>query len=253
MSRLLPEGVADRAGWSTDIYAAIAVARDRADGRELLCGHRGDRAGVRVSRGPAGARPFGDRLEGDRQAKDERGHSQAGARRCAGAAVLERQELCRAARCGEDRASALRAVRGFHRTRTAREDVPRRAQSGPDRRSDAGQHRVRGSAGRRARLSVCGFRNHPPRGVHAAWRDVLRHRASARLSGIVRSTALSLRGLQCRTLCEPQRSVPERGDASDRRAARRSTATCSATKMGGPRGNPARPNSPCARSHAGWT
>jgi hypothetical protein len=57
---------------------------------------------------------------------------------------------------------------------------------GAHRRADAGERRLRGRARQGEAVSVSGRRVDPRRGLHAARRNVLRHRAPAGLPGVVR-------------------------------------------------------------------
>ena len=95
----------DRAGWATDIYAALRHAAHRADAVEHLRRGRGDRAGVGLSRRPAGARPrrASPASEIDRRAERCR---RARCSRCTPRCALhspDRPQLRRAHRRGEDR------------------------------------------------------------------------------------------------------------------------------------------------------
>ena len=182
VGRALPDSVKDRAGWSTDIYAAFA-SLDIAPTPDNVCAAVAviaQESSFQVD--PAVPGLAAHRAQGDRQAARERRHPEARARRRARAAVVERQELRRAPRRGEDGAAAERAVRGLHRARAVRQVVSGRSQSGAHRRSDAGQHRVRRDLRGGEPLPVSRRRQHSPRGVHAPRRRVLRHRAPARLS-----------------------------------------------------------------------
>ena len=214
--RLLPATLPDRAGWAADIYAAFAT-QGIAPSPENVCAVLAvteQESSFRADPGIAG--PGGDRLARDRQPR--RAHRRAEVRRSCRPAVgvIERPHIQRADRRGEDGARAERDLRGLHRRRSPRHAALRPAQPRAHRRADAGQHRVRRGARDRPSVSVSDERIDPPRSLHAARRDVFRHRAPAGLRGAVHRTAVPLRRLQCRAVREPQCRVPGRAEPAVR-------------------------------------
>ena len=208
--RLLPPSTDDRAGWATDIHAALATL-ELPSTPENLCAVLAvteQESGFRADPAVPGLAAIAWK-EIDRRA-DERRRAQARGARRARAVVAGRPQLCRAHRCGEDRAAAQRDLRGLHRHGAAGQDLLREPQPGAHRRADAGQHRVRRVARAGTTLSVSGARLGATRGVHAPRRAVLRHGSPARLRRALRQTVVPLRRFQRRQLCKPQRCVPER-------------------------------------------
>ena len=185
-------------------------AARRADGVEHLRRGRGDRAGVGLSRRPRRARPRRHRLARDRPPRRGRGRAGLRGARRAAPDFAHRHELCRAHRPGEDRTRAVRHLRRLHRHGAARQAPLRRLEPGAHGRADAGRRAFRRGAGGGEALPVSGRGQHPPRGLHAARRHVLRHRAPARLRRRLRRAAVPLRRLQRRPLVEPQRRAAER-------------------------------------------
>ncbi|AAW77295.1 permeases of the major facilitator superfamily [Xanthomonas oryzae pv. oryzae KACC 10331] len=123
-------------------------------------------------------------------------------------------QLCHAHRCGAHRAGIEPHLRRLHRQRAAGRTAVGRVQPGAYRRADAGEHRVCRTAC--AALSLPARRLDPPRGLQPPWRAVVRHPASAGVSGQLRRTAVPLRRLQCRLVRQPQCRLPGRAEQSQR-------------------------------------
>ena len=177
--------------------------------REPVRGAGRDRAGIDLHRRPGRAGSAEDRARRDRPARGAVGHS--------------RHSSC-AARCSSNRPTAAPTPNASRRCGPSSElsrlyedligEVPLGKQlftgANPVRTGGPMQvgDRLRRASRERTAVSVRSARLDPARGVHAPRRPVLRHRPSARLPGVVRPAPVSLRRLQRRLVCEPQRRVP---------------------------------------------
>ena len=220
--RVMPANVEDRAGWATDIHAALA-ALELPSTPENICAviavteqESSFRADPAVPGLPA------HRVEGDRPAR--RARRRARSSRCARRSRSSRPTAAATA----ERIDAVKTERqlseifeDFIGMVPLGKTLSRRPQPGAHRRPDAGEHRVR-------RGPCAGAQAYPVSDQGLARREVFTRRGgmyfgTAHLLAYPApydKAALPLRRLQRRPVREPQRRVPKRAERGLGHAAR---------------------------------